>query len=98
AGRFTDETCEAEALIVVAPLHTDVAGEAYPTVLYYARRRGWNVDTDGWTVGRVLTAAEDGARRGARCLVVTSGPAFEPSVVHTLPGFSGFTHDRDQNQ
>ena len=98
AGRLVERSCPAGEMILVAPLHTNVASEVYPTVLYYAGRRGWNVGTGRWSPESLMTQIGDGAGRGARCLVVSFGRAFEPSVLQKIPGFHLFGHDVDQQQ
>lgn len=97
AGTALSGATPAGSLVVVAPMHTDTASEAYPTILYYARRRGWNVvDLDSAPESDSDFRLSRFATRGARYMVVTRGPSSDPTPSRWLPLFSQFAHDRDQ--
>jgi hypothetical protein len=79
------------SLALVAILHTDVASTVYPTILYYANRRGWNIAT----ANEPVIDYEDVERKreaGARYLLVTYGTDGHVPISSMFPLFRHFAH------
>lgn len=80
-------------LILVGTLHTDVAHPYYPTILYYAERRGWNIAGGRWHLS-IDTATVDSLRfLGAKFLVVTFGRSEQRRISSIFPMFKYFAHE-----
>lgn len=82
-------------LAVVGVLHTDVApGAMYPTILYYAERKGWNLFTAS---NSNLDYVElDGLiQRGADYLIFTYGQPNQKPISSLFPFFRYFGHSVD---
>jgi len=80
------------ALALVAILHTDVASNVFPTILYYAERHGWNIAT----ANAPVIDYEDIDRKraaGARYLLVTYGTSGRTPISSLFPLFRYFAHE-----
>lgn len=81
-------------LILVGILHTNVASPVYPTILYYADRRGWNIATsfDPDLSQRKIDSLRN---RGAKVLVLTYGVQPPPQITSLFPFYRYFSHRVD---
>jgi len=92
AARELQRRSAADDLVLVAVLHTDVASSVFPTILYYADRRGWNIATAN---SPTIDYEDIQGKRlaGARYLLVTHGSPGKKPVSHVFPLFQYFAHD-----
>jgi len=92
AARDLGARSEPDALALVATLHTDVASKVYPTILYYAERRGWNIAS----ANEPVIDYDDVDRKraaGARYLLVTYGTTGRRPISSVFPLFGYFAHE-----
>ena len=76
-------------LVVVTVLHSDIA--MFPTVLYYADRRGWSVAPS--PLSGITADVERRFNQGASYVVVTFGTSREPTISSKFPLFRYFSHE-----
>ena len=93
AGIMVKNYSEPQDLILVATLHTDVAHRDYPTILYYAERKGWNI-ASGRSHPFIDTMSVDSLRSdGAKFLVLSYGKSEYRRISSLFPLFKYFSHD-----
>jgi hypothetical protein len=84
-------------LILVDTLHTNVApGDMYPTILYYAKRKGWNIDLRK-SVNTSLNQINILNKRGAQYLIITHGRPARRPISSFFPFFRYFDHTTNIN-
>lgn len=92
AGLEVKNHSEPEDLVLVGILHTNVASEVYPTILYYAERKGWNIAKT--TKPEINKTTVDNLRSlGAKFLIVTFGKFEYRPISSKFPLFKYFSHE-----
>ena len=98
AGLSLQNATKKNDLVLTAVFHSRVATpKIYPTILYFAKRKGWNIATIWNPQDFDTLMISKYKKKGAKYLVVTYGSVDQSTVAQLFPFFKYFSHKTNFN-